>query len=156
VREVSGTLPAVKKTTYTTPQDAESAFYEALAAGNLDAMMEVWAEDEELVCVHPGGARLVGFDQVRASWAQMLGSGQRLQIRIADPVYMQGMMLSVHSLHEIIEVPGQARPQPVATINVYLRTGTGWRMVAHHAATVPQVPQRPPVEAVSTSPKILH
>jgi len=146
----------VKKTTYTSPQDAEAAFYEALETGNLDAMMEVWAEDEELVCVHPGGPRLLGFDQVRASWAQMLGSGQRLQVRISDPVYMQGMMLSVHSLHEIIAVPGQARAQPVAAINVYLRTGTGWRMVAHHAAPVPQVPQQPAVETVAASPKILH
>ena len=145
----------MKKATYTSPQDAEAAFYEALVAGNLEAMMEVWAEDEELVCVHPGGARLVGFDQVRASWAQMLGSGQRLQVRIADPVYMQGMMLSVHSLHEIIAVPGQARPQSVATINVYLRTGTGWRMVAHHASLVPQASQQPVVVLAGT-PKILH
>ena len=155
MQRVSGTLRAVKKTTYTSPQDAEAAFYEALAAGNLDAMMEVWAEDEELVCVHPGGPRLLGFDQVRASWAQMLGSGQRLQVRIADPVYMQGMMLSVHSLHETLSVPGQARPQPVATINVYLRTASGWRMVAHHAAPVPQASQQP-VEVVAVTPKILH
>jgi ketosteroid isomerase-like protein len=146
----------VKKTTYTSPQDAETAFYEALEAGNLDAMMEVWAEDEELVCVHPGGPRLVGFDQVRASWAKMMGSGQRLQVRICDPVYMQGMMLSVHSLHEIITAPGQTHAQAVAASNVYLRTGTGWRMVAHHASAVPQVQQRPQVEAPETGPKILH
>ena len=155
MREVSGTLRAVKKTTYTSPQDAEAAFYEALAAGNLEAMMEVWAEDEELVCVHPGGPRLVGFDQVRASWAKMLGAGQRLQVQISDPVYMQGMMLSVHSLHEVIAVPGQTRAQAVVTTNVYLRTGTGWRMVAHHASPVPQAPQLQ-VEVVATSPKILH
>jgi ketosteroid isomerase-like protein len=145
----------VKKTTYTSPQDAETAFYQALEAGDLEAMMEVWAEDEELVCVHPGGARLVGFDQVRASWAKMLGSGQRLQVRISDPVYMQGMMMSVHSLHEIFTVQGQARPQAVAATNVYLRTASGWRMVAHHASPVPQALQRP-AETVETSPKILH
>lgn len=145
----------MKKATYTSPQDAETAFYEALESGSLDAMMEVWAEDEELVCVHPGGPRLVGFEQVRASWAKMMGSGQRLQVRIADTVYMQGMMLSVHSLHEVITVPGQTRPQVVATVNVYQRTGTGWRMVAHHASPVPQVPQRT-IEPVEASPKILH
>ena len=61
----------MKKTTFPTPQDAETAFYEALEAGNLDAMMEVWAEDEEIVCVHPGGERLVGYDAVRSSWAQI-------------------------------------------------------------------------------------
>ncbi len=146
----------MKKTTYTSPQDAEAAFYEALAAGNLDAMMDVWAEDEELVCVHPGGHRLVGFDQVRASWAEMMGSGQRLQVRISDPVYIQSMMLSVHSLHEIISAPGQARGQAVAAINVYFRTGTGWRMVAHHASPVPQVRERQQIEPPEANPKILH
>ncbi|MFM9972698.1 MAG: YybH family protein [Burkholderiales bacterium] len=146
----------MKKPTYTSPQDAETAFYEALEAGNLDAMMDVWAEDEELVCVHPGGPRLVGYDQVRASWAKMLGSGQRLQVRIADPVYMQSMMISVHSLHEIIAAQGQPRGQAVAAINVYLRTGTGWRMIAHHASPVPQVQQRQAVEAPEAGPKILH
>src|SRR5262249_56001897 len=63
------------------PQDAEAAFYEALEAADLEAMMEVWAEDEEIVCVHPGGPRLAGFEQVRGSWAQILGSGRKLKVR---------------------------------------------------------------------------
>ena len=33
---------------------------EALERSDLDAMMEVWADDEEVVCVHPGGPRVVG------------------------------------------------------------------------------------------------
>ena len=30
-------------------------------------MMTTWADDEEIVCVHPGGARLVGYDAVRSA-----------------------------------------------------------------------------------------
>ena len=41
-------------------QDAENAFYEALERCDLDGMMAVWAEDEDIVCIHPTGARL-GF-----------------------------------------------------------------------------------------------
>ena len=55
----------MKKTTFSTAQDCEAAFYEALEACDLEAMMEVWAEDEEVVCVHPGGPRLAGLQQVR-------------------------------------------------------------------------------------------
>ena len=54
----------MKRSTFPTPQDAEAAFYEALERADLEAMMEVWAEDEEIVCVHPAGPRLffvVGF-----------------------------------------------------------------------------------------------
>ena len=69
----------MKKTTFPTPQDCEAAFYEALEAADLEAMMEVWAEDEEIVCVHPGGPRLSGYEQIRDNWAQIFRSGERLQ-----------------------------------------------------------------------------
>lgn len=142
----------MKKSTFPTPQDAEAAFYEALEAGDLEAMMEVWAEDEEIVCVHPGGPRLAGYDQVRGSWAQILGSGQRLKIHISNQVVLSGMMLAIHSVHENIFVQGDARPRlPVAATNVFLRTGNGWRMILHHGSPAPQTPSVP-----TDAPKILH
>jgi uncharacterized protein (TIGR02246 family) len=148
-------LHLVKKSTFPTPQDAEAAFYEALEAGDLEAMMEVWAEDEEIVCVHPGGPRLAGYDQVRSSWAQILGSGQRLKVHVSSQVVLPGMMLAVHSVHENILVQGESRPRsPIAATNVYLRTGNGWRMILHHGSPAPQAPQAP--RASAETPKILH
>src|SRR3989304_1293905 len=67
----------MKKTSFPTPQDCEAAFYEALEAADLDAMMEVWADDEEIVCVHPGWPRLSGYEQIRGNWAQIFRSGER-------------------------------------------------------------------------------
>ena len=142
----------MKKSTFPTPQDAESAFYEALEAADLEAMMEVWADDEDIVCVHPGGPRLAGFEQVRASWAQIFGSGQRLKVRITNQVALSGMMLAIHSVHENIVVQGESRPRaPVAATNAYLRTANGWRMILHHGSPAP-ADARAPAE----SPKILH
>jgi ketosteroid isomerase-like protein len=144
----------VKKTTFPPPQDAEAAFYEALEAGNIEAMMEVWADDEEIVCIHPGGPRLAGYDPVRESWAQVLGSGQRLKVHLTHQVVLSGMMLAIHSLHENILVQGEGRPRsPIAATNVYLRTGNGWRMILHHGSPAPQ--QAAPA-APAESPKILH
>jgi ketosteroid isomerase-like protein len=142
----------VKKTTFPTPQDAEAAFYEALESSNLEAMMEVWAEDEEIVCVHPGGARLAGYEQIRESWAQILGSGQRLKVHLSNHVALSGMMLAIHSVYENILVQGETRPRvPVAATNVYIRTGNGWRMMLHHGSQAPQTPRAP-----TDLPKILH
>jgi uncharacterized protein (TIGR02246 family) len=142
----------VNKRSFPTPQDAEAAFYEALEAGDIEAMMEVWAEDEELVCVHPGGPRISGYEQVRESWTKILGSGQRLKVQLTDQVYVQGMMLSIHSLHEHIAAANDAaRQRAVVTTNVYVRQGGGWRMIAHHASPGPQL-QRAAAEA----PKTLH
>jgi len=148
----------LKKIIFATPQDAETAFYEALQRADLDSMMEVWSADEEVSCIHPGAARVTGYEQVRENWAQIFKSGQRLQVHLSDQVIVSGMMLSLHSLHENILVlggPGGAGTRSVAiTTNVYLRSAGGWRLVLHHASMAP-----PPVvrrEVPLGAPKVLH
>ena len=49
---------------------------------NLDAMMATWAEDEDIVCIHPGGPRLVGYDAVRAGWEQLFSGDTKLSFRL--------------------------------------------------------------------------
>ncbi|HEX7218699.1 MAG TPA: SgcJ/EcaC family oxidoreductase [Burkholderiales bacterium] len=141
---------------FPTAQDAESAFYEALERCDLEGMMAVWAEDEEIVCVHPAGARLTGQDQVRESWAKMFAAGPRARLVIEQQVAISGMMLAVHSVYERFTIP-QAKPEqqpvPIVATNVYLRTAAGWRMIVHHASPAPAQPQPAPREA---GPKILH
>jgi uncharacterized protein (TIGR02246 family) len=143
----------VKSPTYPTSQDAEAAFYDALERGDLDSMMGVWAEDEEIVCIHPTGPRLTGYDQVRASWTQIFKSRQKIQVQVSHQVLMQGMMLAIHSVHENILVAGEAKARPpVVATNIYLRTGNGWRMLVHHASPAPAGAGA----SVSESPKVLH
>jgi ketosteroid isomerase-like protein len=149
----------LKKTAYPTPQDAEAAFYEALELADLDAMMEVWSEDDEVSCVHPGGPRLFGYRQVRENWAEIFASGQRLQISLSDQVAVSGMMFSLHSLHENILVrqaqAGVQGPRSVViATNAYMRSANGWRMVLHHGSPAPAPVMHPdnPLEL----PKILH
>jgi len=139
---------------FPTAQDAENAFYEALERADLEAMMAVWSEDEEIVCVHPAGQRLAGQAQVREAWRQIFAGGASMRVRIAQQVVASGMMVAVHSVHENITVPGEARPRPpmVAT-NVYLRTPAGWRMAVHHASPAPGELAADPAPA---PPKILH
>jgi ketosteroid isomerase-like protein len=135
-------------------QDAENAFYEALERCDLDGMMAVWAEDDDIVCVHPAGARLSGQEQVRESWARIFAAGARARVRIEQQVAISAMMLAVHSVFEHFVLPaGEPQPLPVVATNVYLRTPAGWRMIVHHASPAPAQPQPPPED---TSPKILH
>ena len=139
---------------FPTAQDAENAFYEALERSDLDGMMAVWAEDEDIVCVHPGGARLTGQDQVRESWAKIFAAGGRARVHITQQVAISAMMLAVHSVHENFHVEGEAQPRPpIVATNVYLRTAAGWRMIVHHASPAAAAPAPPPREAL---PKFLH
>jgi uncharacterized protein (TIGR02246 family) len=139
---------------FPTAQDAENAFYEALERSDLEGMMAVWSEDEDIVCVHPGGPRLSGQDQVRESWAKIFAGGAGPRVTITQQVAVTGMMIAVHSVHENFSVPGDARAQvPVVATNVYLRTTAGWRMIVHHASPAPAQPAPAPRD---TPPKLLH
>lgn len=141
---------------FPTAQDAENAFYEALERNDVALMMAVWAEDEDIVCVHPTGPRLAGQEPVRDSWRKIFASAQRLRVQIAQQVTLAGMMVVVHSVHEIITVVGEKLPRPaVVATNVYLRTAAGWRMIVHHTSPAPAAGSEP-AEPAPEVPKILH
>jgi ketosteroid isomerase-like protein len=137
---------------FPTAQDAENAFYEALERCDLEGMMAVWAEDDDIVCVHPTGPRLTGQAEVRESWAQIFSGGPGARVHISQQVAISGMMLAVHSVHENFSVQGETR-LPIVATNVYLRTAAGWRMIVHHASPAPGQAQSAPRES---PPKHLH
>ncbi len=142
----------MSRAVFPTAQDAENAFYEALERCDLDGMMAVWAEDEEVVGVHPGGPRLTGQEQIRESWAKICASGPRARLQVTQQVAISAMMLAVHSVHENFSVQ-DAPAAPVVATNVYLRTAAGWRMIVHHASPAPV---QPPPAPRSCAPKLLH
>src|SRR3546814_5373050 len=73
---------------FATPEEAEQAFYEALEQADTARLMQIWADDEEIVCIHPGGLRAVGHTAVQESWQQTLAAGP-LHIRPLRPLVMQ-------------------------------------------------------------------
>jgi ketosteroid isomerase-like protein len=144
----------MRPTAFPTPQDAENAFYDALERADLEAMMAVWAEDEEIVCVHPTGPRLAGHEQVRESWRRIFSGGGGVRIHVTQIVATQAMMVAIHSVHENAPSPGGKRPgATVVATNVYLRTAAGWRMILHHAS---HAPGQPEAARADSPPKILH
>ena len=122
-------------------------------------MMAVWAEDEDVLCVHPTGGRLTGQDQVRESWAKMFAAGPRARLQVTQQVAISGMMLAVHSVFENFSLEGAAagagQPLPIVATNVYLRTAAGWRMIVHHASPAPAQAEAPVPERKGP-PKTLH
>jgi ketosteroid isomerase-like protein len=139
-----------KKPIFTSPQEVETAFYEALERGDLDAMMAVWSEDDEVVCVHPGGPRIVGYASVREAWGHVFAGGSRLKVQLLALSTVHGPFSAVHSLIEQIGVVGQKQlAAPVVATNVYVRGALGWRMIVHHTSPVPP-------SSIGDAPQILH
>lgn len=117
------------------PDETESAFYEALQRGDIDLLMSCWAEEDDIVCVHPGGPRLLGAGAIRAAFEGMFANGA---VR-ARPVHVHRVVAltsAVHSVAEQVEVmlPDGLHQAVVLATNVYHKTPEGWRMVAHHAS----------------------
>ncbi|HEX5864805.1 MAG TPA: nuclear transport factor 2 family protein [Casimicrobiaceae bacterium] len=127
-------------TIFTSPQDAALAFYQAFEAKDVDAMMATWAEDEEIVCVHPGGPRLVGYEAVRIGWEQLFAGETKLSFRLDAIVVIETVGLAMQSAVEHVTVGNDPEPRGAAiATNVYLRTPSGWRIVVHHASPAPAI-----------------
>ena len=133
--------------------DVEAAFYHALQNADIDKLMACWADEDEIVCIHPGGPRVVGPVAIRATFEAMFANGS---IR-AWPQQLrktQGMASAVHNVLEKVEVLGPEGPAQawVIATNVYHNTAQGWRLVAHHAS--PGTASE--IQEVSGSPQVLH
>lgn len=124
---------------YTSPQDAALAFYQAFEARDLESMMATWADDEDIVCVHPGGPRSVGYDAVRASWEQLFRGDTRLAFRLDEIVVVETVGLAMQSSIEHVHTADGRRRGSAIVTNVFLRTPAGWRIVCHHASPAPEV-----------------
>ncbi len=133
--------------------DVEAAFYDAMRNADLDKLMACWADEDDIVCVHPGGPRIVGAAAIRATFEAMFANGtvrawpeQRRKI--------ESVGSAVHHLVERVEVltPMGPRQAWVLATNVYLKTAQGWRMVAHHASpgSATEVPE------IVDAPQVLH
>lgn len=148
-------MPTRRSKLFPTPADAENAFYDAFERADLPAMMAVWAESDDVVCVHPEGPRLVGFEAVRDSWMQIFSGGPQLRVRATEVRAFDGQTVAVHSLVEILAPQArESAMQGVSATNVYELTDSGWRMVVHHATPLPQAAASS--EEPAPAPHTLH
>lgn len=133
-------------TVFATPQEAEAAFYDAFERRDLASMMEVWADDDRVVCIHPGSVRLQGRAEIEQSWRQIFSADDALQFELSDEQYTQDALLSIHQVCENIAVTGEFRAAVNAT-NIYQLVNGSWRMILHHASPQPEA-ERPPADPV--------
>ncbi len=135
------------KSLHATPEAVETAFYDALEAGDVDALMDVWSDDDEIVCIHPGGSRLVGHRAIAASWREILSNGP-IAVRPTHPEVLQASLVSIHSVLSRVQATirsegtepssSQVVSVNVLVTHVFFKGAHGWRMVLHHASVTPQ------------------
>ncbi|RJG03835.1 YybH family protein [Noviherbaspirillum sedimenti] len=134
-----------------TVEQVEAAYYDALSHADIEALMALWAEDDEIVCIHPGAPRLVGHAAIRASWEAIFERGG-VHIRPVQLHAAHNLMSAVHNVIEDVgSGPHEGGDMHILATNVYLKTPHGWRLTMHHASIAPgKMP-----EAQSAAP-VLH
>ena len=121
---------------------ANAAFYAAFERADFDAMQAVWADDDGVVCVHPGLSRSGAAAAVIRSWVAADGR------RAVHPVLphrrraQSSRRLATVTCRENVLSAGDETPagafaggKAVAT-NVFRLTAHGWRLWVHHASPV--------------------
>ena len=130
--------------------DANSAFYAALEACDLDAMSEVWEHSDRIVVTHPGWPMLRGWARVAASWDAIFRNTGYIQFVLTDEqVTVVGDSAWVTLDENILqsagsnEAAGDLSGSKATSVNVFVRDegdgtseGARWRMVVHHASPV--------------------
>lgn len=124
---------------------ANTALYEAVERGDLEAMGALWLEDEVSV-VHPGWPVLTGRGEVMRSYALIMANTEYIQFFLTDvEVSVLGDTALVSCTENILsggpaEDDGSAGPLVgglVVATNVFRRVEDGaWKVWSHHGSPV--------------------
>jgi len=121
-----------------TPKAAEDAFYRAFERADLEAMMAVWDDAPDTLCIHPGGTILHGPQDIRASWVEIFQHATRVQFAVQEQMKLADDHLAVFVVHELLHIDGRPPAGPIIATNAYRLTDAGWRMVLRHAVPAPR------------------
>lgn len=127
------------------PEQARAAYYAAFRAADIEAMMLVWAERPDIVCLHPGSPRAHrGVAEVMESW--LLVFSRELNIRI-EPRLVAGSEtdeIACLLTEELVTRPGDLTPTgSIFVSQTYRKLEHGWRLVQHHASHGRRAPPNP-------------
>jgi len=118
---------------------ANSAFYAALEARDLDAMADVWEHSDRIVVTHPGWPMLRGWARVAGSWDAIFRNTGYIQFVLTDEQVTVVDDSAWVTLDENILQSGSAEElsgSKATSVNVFVRGDDGWKMVVHHASPV--------------------
>lgn len=117
--------------------------YDAIEGGDIDLMQSLWADRDDVVCIHPGAEPLYGRAAVSRSWSMVMANTGYIQFFLTGvSVSFADDSTAVVTCTEnvLAEAEGEsadtfAGGKAVAT-NVFVRSKRGWLLWMRHASPV--------------------
>lgn len=123
---------------------ANEKFYRAFNTQDINLMKAVWHQDATVACIHPGWEVLRGFEPIMESWVNIFVGSENLEIKLSD--------IEVSGREGIVWVGCQenlfalsmsgVQVSKVHATNLFKKSGDQWKMILHHASSVPRLSSR--------------
>ena len=116
---------------------ASEQFYAALnrmANGDARPLADIWSQGASVTTMHPIGGREVGWDKVRASFAQVAEIASEGRIRLDDQLIrvIGDVAYELGSERGQAKLAGQQVTLDHRVTNIYRREAGTWKLVHHH------------------------
>jgi ketosteroid isomerase-like protein len=122
---------------FSTPQDAEDAYYDAIDEKDLEAMMSVWADSDDILCLLPMMPAQRGTASIRKLWEPLMSGEVVLDMSVKHLAWLETGDVAIHLVEEHVQAPGMESFQIVYASNVYHKSPDGWRILMHQNSPTP-------------------
>jgi len=109
---------------------ANEAFYDAFNQKDPSLMDTLWADSDDVTCIHPGWNLLRGRDAVLESWHSILTNPGQPRIVTG------GATASIHGALAVVICRELVAGSPLLATNVFVLDGEAWKMLHHHSGPV--------------------
>ena len=135
-------------------EDIVEAFREALKQRDAEGALRLWLDEDSITCVLPDGQRLIGHEQLRQAFSQLLEE-QPVLVDAIETSSHASMAVSIFDVTEALRF-GSDRVEAdlfVHTTYVLMQNHEGWRLAHVHCSPANAVQ----VAAVAAAPgQALH
>jgi ketosteroid isomerase-like protein len=126
-------------------RQASEQFYAALNRtlnGDPGPMEEIWSHGSDVSIMHPFGGRMLGWEEVRASWEQAAEATSDEHVALDELVVVPVADDAAYTLgteHGQAKIGDELVRVDWRVTNIYRREADGWKIVHHHTDVSPAI-----------------
>jgi ketosteroid isomerase-like protein len=118
-------------------EEANLAFYDAFHSRDIEKMSQVWSHSPHARCVHPGWELVIGWPDIRQSWADIFRTIQEIDFRLEEiHIEVSGRTAWANLVaHVSVSTDeGESFQATVVTTNIFEEVDERWSLVLHHSS----------------------